>query len=161
MSDDMIRDLGKHGGVICINFGASFLKSEYQDREKAVEKAISAYAKENNLDRNSEAARDYNTNYRREHPIGTVADVADHIDHVVQLAGIDHVALGSDFDGVTCLPEGLQDASEYPNLIYELLRRGFSESDIEKVCGGNFLRVWEAIENYAKLDNADARHQGD
>ena len=147
MSDEMIRTLGEHGGVICINFGSSFLKSEYQASEKAVEKAISAYAKENNLDRNSETARDYSTNYRREHPVGTVADVADHIDHVVQLAGIDHVALGSDFDGVTCLPEGLQDASEYPNLIYELLRRGYSESDVEKICGGNFMRVWEAIEN--------------
>lgn len=147
MGDEMIRALGEQGGVICINFGSSFLKSEYQAAEKAVGQAISAYIKENNLDRNSEAARDFSAQYRRQHPAGTVADVADHIDHVVQLAGIDHVALGSDFDGVTSLPEGLQDASEYPNLIYELLRRGYSESDVEKICGGNFLRVWEAIEN--------------
>jgi membrane dipeptidase len=70
--------------------------------------------------------------------------VADHIDHVVKLIGIDHVGLGSDFDGVDgSLPAGLSDVSMYPNLIYILLKRGYSEKDIEKINGGNFSRVWQ------------------
>ena len=76
--------------------------------------------------------------------------VADHIDHVVKLAGVDHVGLGSDYDGVgDSLPTGLKDVSQYPNLIYELLKRGYSEKDIEKICAENLLRVWEQVEKVA------------
>jgi membrane dipeptidase len=76
--------------------------------------------------------------------------VADHIDNVVKLAGIDHVGIGSDFDGVgNSLPTGLKDVSDYPNLIAELLRRGYKESDIEKICSGNIFRVWEKVLAYA------------
>ena len=81
------------------------------------------------------------------------ADVADHIDHVVNLIGIDHVGIGSDFDGVgDSLPVGLKDVSGYPNLIYELLKRGYSEKDIEKICSGNLLWVWKGVdENSLRL----------
>jgi membrane dipeptidase len=73
--------------------------------------------------------------------------VANHIDHVVALAGIDHVGLGSDFDGVgDSLPTGLKDVADYPNLIYVLLKRGYSDADIEKILSGNVLRVWRAVE---------------
>jgi membrane dipeptidase len=83
-------------------------------------------------------------------PRATVATVADHIMHVVQLVGVDHVGLGSDFDGVgDSLPEGLRSVADYPNLFAELLRRGMSEEDIEKVASGNVLRVWSAVEAYA------------
>jgi membrane dipeptidase len=75
-----------------------------------------------------------------------VSRVADHIDHVVQLVGIDHVGIGSDFDGVgDSLPLGLKDVSAYPNLIAELLKRGYSPGDIEKICGKNLLRVWSKV----------------
>ena len=77
---------------------------------------------------------------------GPRVDVADHIDHIAQLVGIDHVGLGSDFDGVTEVPEGLEDVSCYPNLIYELLKRGYGKQDIRKICGENFLRVWTEVE---------------
>jgi membrane dipeptidase len=77
--------------------------------------------------------------------LGTVADVADHIDHAVQLAGIDHVGLGSDFDGVSFVPKGLEDVSKYPNLIRELLKRGYSEADVEKICSGNIMRVMSEV----------------
>ena len=81
----------------------------------------------------------------------TVEQVADHIDHIVKLAGVEHVGLGSDFDGVgDSLPAGLKDVSEYPNLIRVLLERGYSEADIEKICSGNALRVWQAAEDYAR-----------
>jgi membrane dipeptidase len=76
-----------------------------------------------------------------------VKDVADHIDHVKQIAGVGSVGLGSDFDGVGDeLPTGLKDVSMYPNLIYELLKRGYSESEVEGICGKNLLRVWTGVE---------------
>jgi len=80
-----------------------------------------------------------------------VTDVADHFDHVVKLVGIDHVAFGSDYDGVgDSLPYGLKDVSSYPNLIYHLLKRGYSEEDIEKICYKNVWRVWNATQEFAK-----------
>ncbi len=79
-----------------------------------------------------------------------VQKVADHIDHVVKLAGIDHVGFGSDYDGVgDSLPVGLKDVSDFPNLIEELLRRGYSEEDIEKICYKNVFRVWKAVDKLA------------
>ena len=79
-----------------------------------------------------------------------VKDVADHIDHIVKLAGIETVGFGSDFDGVgDSLPTNLKDASMFPRLIEELLRRGYSEADIEKICSGNVMRVWEKVEAVA------------
>ena len=75
-----------------------------------------------------------------------VERVADHIDHVVKLAGIDHVGIGSDYDGVgDTLPIGLKDVSDYPNLIYVLLKRGYSDEDIEKICSKNVFRVWNKV----------------
>src|SRR5262249_19736926 len=75
-------------------------------------------------------------------PRGTVADVAYHVDHIVRTAGIDHVGLGSDFDGITAWPAGLEDVSCYPRLTEELLKRGYSETDVHKVLGGNILRAF-------------------
>ena len=83
-------------------------------------------------------------------PFADVSDVADHIDHVVSLAGIDFVGLGSDFDGLgDSLAKGLEDVSMYPNLIQELLDRGFSEDDVRKIAYGNVFRVWREVERVA------------
>ena len=120
MSDEMIKVLGEHNGVIQINFGSYFLHEDFQTKPE-----------------------DDTTN------ITTVAMVADHIDHVVKLAGIDHVGFGSDFDGVGALPAGLEDASQMPNLLAELLRKGYSDEDIAKICYQNTFRVWRAVEEYA------------
>ena len=76
-------------------------------------------------------------------------DLLLHIEHVIDLVGIDHVGFGSDFDGVLSLPQGAQDVSQYPNVIDALLKRGYSEGDIEKICGSNFLRVWADVEKVA------------
>ena len=77
--------------------------------------------------------------------------MADHIDHIVALAGINHVGLGSDYDGVgDSLPTGLKDVSDYPNLLAVLLNRGYSEKDIEKICSGNLFRVWNQVLDFAK-----------
>jgi membrane dipeptidase len=80
----------------------------------------------------------------------SVTDVADHIEHVIGLVGIDHVGLGSDFDGISDTPVGLEDVSAYPTLIEELLRRGYGEEDIRKICGENLLRVWAEVERVAQ-----------
>lgn len=145
MSDDMIRQLAQNGGVIQINFGSSFLNDEYR---KAMQE-LRNYAEEHNIDLDSEEGK----KLRQERGIGyaDVTDVATHIDHVVELVGIDYVGFGSDFDGVgDSLPTGLKDVSDYPNLIYELLKKGYSEQDIEKICSGNLLRVWSEVEEVAK-----------
>jgi membrane dipeptidase len=158
MSDDMIRRLAQNGGVIMINFGSSFLRDEYQAMGNQMEVRIRTGIAQRNLDpRGPEAYRFYNQE-RRANPVGTLADVVAHIDHVVQLVGIDHVGLGSDFDGVFALPKGLQDISEYPNLVYALLQRGYSEADIGKILGGNALRVWREAEQVAQaLQRASGR----
>lgn len=76
--------------------------------------------------------------------------MVDHIEHVIEVAGVDHVGLGSDFDGLGAgLPNGLKDVSAYPNIIYELLERGHTEDDIAKICGENLLRVWADVERFA------------
>ena len=85
--------------------------------------------------------------YLKRLPPVTVSRIVDHIDHVVKLAGIDHVGIGSDFDGVQAVPADLKSVADLPNLTKELLRRGYSESDIDKILGGNMLRVMEANES--------------
>ena len=153
MSDEMITVLAKQGGVIQINFGSSFLTKEYQEREDEGRKEVLTYLKSKNLKFEDAEAQAYIERYRKEHPItyADVSDVANHIDHVVKLTRVDHVGLGSDFDGVgDSLPTGLKDVSQYPNIIYELLKRGYSEIDIQKICGGNLLRVWSEVERTAK-----------
>ena len=80
----------------------------------------------------------------------TVKNVVDNIDHVKNLVGIDHVGLGSDFDGEVPLPEDINDVSKFPNLIEELLIRGYTEDEIDKILNGNILRVWKAVREFAK-----------
>ncbi|MCA9698000.1 MAG: membrane dipeptidase, partial [Myxococcales bacterium] len=152
MSDEMIQALAAKGGVIMINFGGSFLSQEYQQAADAGKAALQIVLDEHGLSRDDPAAKELVEAYRAEHPIPHVAlsVVADHIDHVVEIVGIDHVGLGSDFDGVgDSLPAGLEDVSMYPHLIRELLDRGYGEADIQKICSGNALRVWQAVEDYA------------
>lgn len=153
MNDDMIRRLAENGGVIMINFGSTFLEEELRLRWDKIGDELSAWAKENNLSRSDSAYKAYAKSYREKagKQFSNVSVVADHIEHVVKLAGVDHVGFGSDFDGVgDSLPVGLKDVSDYPNLIEELLKRGFSDEDIQKICFGNLARVWNEVERFAK-----------
>ncbi len=148
MSDDMIRLLAQNGGVIQINFGKSFLSAAYQAKANELRKNILAYLAEHNLSFTDSAAQAYIKAVRdtANMPVVTVEDVASHIDHVKKLVGVDYIGIGSDFDGVSGeLPIGLSDVSMYPNLIYELLKRGYSDEDIRKICGGNLMRVWASV----------------
>jgi membrane dipeptidase len=147
MSDDMIKALAENGGVIQINFGSGFLDSVFIRRRDELRNLRFDYARERGLQPNDSVVTAYMNAYIAENPnYSTVRVVADHIDHVVNLVGIDHVGLGSDFDGVgDTLPDGLKDVSEYPNLILELLKRGYSEEDIAKILYQNVWRVWNEV----------------
>lgn len=151
MSDELIKALAKNGGVMMINFGGSFIDSAYAAGGTKVREHLMAYMKENNLTLEDSSLLAYAKEYSAaNNPFPTVQDVANHIDHVVKLVGIDYVGLGSDYDGVgDSLPTGLKDVSSYPNLIAELLKRGYSKEDIEKICYKNIFRVWQAVEDYA------------
>lgn len=149
LPDDLIRKIAEKGGVVMINYGSAFLTAEanaYGERRNA---AIDA--------REAELGRDMDDDERRAfveewgasnpYPFAALSDVLDHIDRAVQLAGVDHVGLGSDYDGVgDSLPEGLKDAASYPALIDGLLERGYDEGEIEKILGDNALRLWAAVE---------------
>lgn len=148
MSDDLIQELADRDGVIMISFGSTFLRGAYQEASRSLGDRIDALLA--GIDPGTREGALAREEMRKANPIGTLEDVADHIDHVVALVGIDHVGLGSDYDGVTALPAGLQDVSTYPDLIAELLLRGYKEEDIEKILGGNALRVWEDVERVAR-----------
>lgn len=152
ISDEMIQALAEAGGVVQINFGSSFLTPEANEYFDTLRAARDQYVSEQAEEPDEEAMQAWRDAYMEEHPFpyADVADVADHIEHVVEVAGVDHVGLGSDFDGVSdTLPTGLKDASGYPNLVAELLRRGWSEEDLRKLLGENLLRVWEEVERFA------------
>lgn len=152
MSDDMIQKLALNGGVIQINFGSSFLDSAVVKYNRANQVALRTQLEEKGLKESDEAAKAVIDAYFAANPkrYADVKTVADHIDHVVKLAGIDHVGIGSDYDGVgDSLPTGLKDVSQFPNLIAELLRRGYSEEDIEKICSGNTFRIWNQVAEVA------------
>jgi membrane dipeptidase len=143
--DDVLVLTRDNGGVVMINFFSGYLLAEPPGRESSF--AVRRKLREQFPD-NEDARRAAWQKWQRENPMprGDVGTVADHIDHVVKIAGVDHVGLGSDYDGVSSLPVGLEDVSCYPNLTAELLRRGYSEADVKKMIGGNVLRVMREVE---------------
>ncbi len=153
ISDELIALLAAKGGVVQVNFGSGFVNDTYRQEWLAQWDQLEKYFEEHQIDEESAEAKAYRENYRQQNPIepADIDDVVDHIDHIVQLVGIDHVGLGSDFDGLgDSLPRGLEDVSAYPNLIRELLERGYSEEQIAKICSGNILRVWSEVETVAR-----------
>ncbi len=152
MNDEMIELLGKKGGVIAINFGSTFLDGEIRKKNEMQRAELVKMLDEAGAVYGTPAADTIIQEFQKDHPslFADVELVADHIDHVVALAGVDHVGFGSDYDGVgDSLPTGLKDVSQYPNLIKELLSRGYSEDDIAKICSKNVFRVWQQTVDYA------------
>ncbi len=153
MSDEMIVQMASKGGIIQINFGSMFLLEESLNQAKAAWANFREYMKEHKVSWRDERMQEYRDNYFKENPrvYGHVSDVVKHIDHVVQLVGVDHVGFGSDFEGVgDSLPDGLKSVADYPNIIFELLKKGYTEEDIRKICGENLLRVWSEVQQVAK-----------
>lgn len=153
MSDEMIRALAARGGVIMINFGSSFITEEANQWHDDYAKQRNAWVYAHHIEHGGAEAREYQKKYREKHPFpfADLADVVAHYEHVIDIAGIDHVGIGSDFDGVgDSLPVGLKDVSAYPNLVVALLENGRSEEDIAKILGGNLMRVWGQAAAYAE-----------
>ena len=153
MSDEMIAALARRGGAIQINFGSGFIDAAANAFDERRRPAAIKWLDDHPDRSYNDMLAEFMPGYMAEHgpyPFATLAQVLDHIDHVVEVAGVDHVGLGSDFDGVgDSLPIGLKDVSDYPNLIEGLLARGYGEADIRKILGENLLRVWSEVEAYA------------
>ena len=143
--DDVLKLTAKNGGVVMVNFYSGFVVPEAARLRARMFDTLREMRAKYPDDKEFRAAL---AQWRKDHPIprGTIHDVANHIDHIVKVAGIDHVGLGSDFDGIDAAPEQLDDVSKYPFLTQELLNRGYTKEQILKVLGGNLMRVFRAVE---------------
>jgi membrane dipeptidase len=168
MTDDMLRALAKNGGVVHINYYEGFLDNGFAEREKTLK---AEQAEQDAIDDrtpkfgdrspNGPAVRKINA--QRIAKLGRLplSRLLDHFEHAVKVAGVDHVGLGSDFDGADDLfPEGMEDISKTPNLVRGLMERGFSDEDILKILGGNTLRVMREVEQVSRRMQADAAPSG-
>jgi membrane dipeptidase len=153
MTDEMLRAVAKNGGVVNINFYSTFVDPEYRRAQDRLSKAAEAEITRARAERARRGERltwpDELRIYRRHYRGLTrppLARLAEHFEHAVRVAGVDHVGIGSDYDGVESVPQGVDDISMIPNLVRELARRGFSEQDLGKIVGGNMLRVMREVE---------------
>ena len=154
MTDAMLRDLTKNGGVCMINFFSAFVNDEVAEllsrAPKRAPRGDGLGGSEEMPDDRADWASYVEWFSKLDIPRAKLEDVVDHIIHAATIAGVDHVGIGSDFDGVPALPDGLESAAMLPRVTERLLVRGVSESDCEKILGGNFLRAFEAIERGAR-----------
>ena len=148
--DDILRRVKSNGGIVMINFFSGFVVPESAKNMKDMFGVRREYEKEFGSD--SDLAKNAMLKWRSSHPIypGDASIVVEHIDHVAKIAGVDHVGLGSDYDGIEVVPKGLEDVSTYPLLTELLLRKGYTENDIHKIMSGNMMRVLKACEGAAK-----------
>ncbi len=155
MTDDMLRAVTKNGGVVMINYHSGFLSEAYRTARPspALQARQDEAAKRCGANEACSILESQRINQEAmaagELPKVTWEQIVDHIDHVAKVAGVEHVGLGSDFDGAT-MPLGMEDASKLPRLTDALLKKGYSEADVAKILGGNVLRVMEAVEKVAK-----------
>jgi membrane dipeptidase len=154
LTDDQLRAIGANGGVVMVNFWPLFIDPKQTEWSATFFKKhgadIKAIEEKYKADRDK-AYGEITKLMLSEHPPKTpLSRLIDHIDHVAKVAGIDHVGLGSDFDGIPSTPEGLDGVDGMPRITLELLRRGYTEEQVKKILGENFLRVFAAAEDYAK-----------
>jgi membrane dipeptidase len=154
IADDMIVRVAESGGIVMINYGSMFITEEANSYARARSDEFDAYIEASGREKDDELQSEFYDLYDRENgpfPYATLEQVLDHFDHVIGLIGIDHVGIGSDYDGVgNALPVGLKDVSSYPNLIEGLRERGYSDAELKKLLGENLLRVWADVEAFAK-----------
>jgi len=141
MTDDMLRALGAKGGVVQINFACGFLNERVRKEQAGAKNALWKKYGDDIDGLRAEAERRFER--------ATLADVVAHIDHAVKMAGIDHVGIGSDYDGIDCAPKGLDDYSKFPALTRALLEKGYTADQIRKIYGGNTLRLMREVESVA------------
>jgi membrane dipeptidase len=164
VSDELLKRIAQNGGVVMVNFYPAFLDEKVRvaglardERLKAQRDALREQFKDDPKRLEDELKK---LNDANPIPNTTLSMLVDHIEHIAQVAGIDHVGLGSDFDGVPNLPEGIRDVSDLPNITYELLRRGHSEADVLKILGGNFMRVFAEAERVAGVERRKVSGEG-
>jgi membrane dipeptidase len=145
MTDAMLKAVAARGGAVCANFGSAFLDEAFHEREQAI------WAKKR-TGKPAEMWREIRAEGARIEPGVPLGRLVDHLAHIAKIAGVDATCLGSDFDGVPVTPIGMQDASKLPALTAALRARGFSPTDIEKILGGNVLRVLEANEGSSRIE---------
>ena len=153
--DAILRILGTNGGVVMVNFAPEFVSEDlrlWSERAGSLRDSLRAEFADD-----TSAMRAAFVSWREANPRpdATLAQVADHIDHLVDVAGIDHVGIGSDFDGIGFTPVGLEDVSTFPDLVAELIRRGYPDEDIRKILGGNLLRALDRAEVVAAQMHAE------
>ncbi len=152
LTDDQLRALARTGGVCAVVFYPRFIEPGWQEAQRKVDAEIAPLVAEaarttEGTPAQKKLARDRvrEREYAKRLPPVSVARIVDHIDYIVKLVGVDHVGIGSDFDGIQAVPRDLASVADFPNLTTELMRRGYTESDIEKILGGNVLRVMEEV----------------
>jgi membrane dipeptidase len=148
--DAILQQLPKNGGVVMVTFVPSFLSpaaNEHNKRQQAERDRLRALYPNDAARVDAEVKAWLKANPE---PRATLADVANHIDHIRKVAGVDHIGIGSDFDGITSVPVGLEDVSTYPALTAELLKRGYTDNDVKKILGLNVLRVMRRAEDAAE-----------
>ncbi|MDT4897720.1 MAG: rane dipeptidase [Acidobacteriota bacterium] len=162
--DDLLRRIAKNGGVVMVNFYPAFIDQKHLDADRARDERLKPQ-----LDALGERFKDDPKRLAEERqklfdanplPATPLSVLIDHIDHIAKVAGVDHVGIGSDFDGVPSLPEGMKDISQLPNITYELLRRGYNEKDIRKILGENLLRVFGEAERVARAASRNLSGEG-
>jgi membrane dipeptidase len=162
MTDDMLREVTKNGGVVQVNFFCMFVARDpdYGKKVKAFNDAHADLMKQQDelqlqlyQDHSAETAAKLNVvndQLRAAYPRPPLSDLIDHIDHVAKVAGIDHVGIGSDFDGIPCAPQGIDSVADLPKITEALVDRGYNKEQIHKILGGNLLRVFSQVEQVSK-----------
>lgn len=156
VNDELLKRIAKNGGVVMINFYPAFISDKFRTESAARDERLKAQLDEikTRFPNNPAAAAEATRSLYAQNPIDlpSYTVIVDHIDHIKKTAGIDFVGLGSDFDGVPSLPQGMNGAEDLPLVTYEMLKRGYTETEVRKVLGENFLRAFEAAETAAKMN---------
>ncbi len=166
MTDDMLVALARNGGVAQVNFYCGFISQKWVDQSKKLaaekdpdyEKVQSLFMSER-TPQMTQQLYEAEAVLEKKLPRPPLSDLIDHIDHMVKIAGIDHVGIGSDFDGIDCSPQGMDSAADLPKITEALYQRGYKPADIQKILGGNLMRVFAEVEKTAKVIQAEDAHQ--
>jgi len=164
MDDNMLHAVGQYGGVVMVNFYSSFLSDDYRKAAQAMQPAINQAVADAKAKLQAEGkpvpnelTEEIGKSYTAKIPRPPLSVLIDHIDHVAKIAGIDHVGLGSDFDGIPSSPEGMDSAADLPKITQALMARGYSAKDMNKILGGNFLRVFEKVQEVSRQLQSENR----
>jgi membrane dipeptidase len=164
MTDDMLRAMTHNGGVVMVNFFSAFIDEDYRKafvaqapERKAAQDKLKEQTKNMGPKEKAEAEAKLSRELSAKLPRPPLKSLIDHIDHIAKVAGIDHVGIGSDFDGISSLPEGIDSAADLPKITEELMKRGYTATDIKKIMGGNIMRVFKEVEQMSAQIAAEGK----